>query len=428
MTYEYKYLSASSIMSPSPKQEWLNDFQANLDDGFYEGFDWYTIEEEVDFGSGEFQDVDVRVNRAIASISADKRGDDWKQILFKDIDHATGLGYLYKFDDNYWIVTHSEILKNIAATCTVRRCNNMLRWIDTSGAIYEVPCAIDVPIEQNRDYTAVTSAIVTPMGTIQVTCQYNSSSNRIKPNQRFLFGNSGNWTAWKVSGGGIQNYNLLKTADNTSAGYIVLSMERNYDNVDTDDLVNGIARVEGDAYTITLSKSTLGIGIAQTAQLFATVKLNGETVTRNVVWSIDTTSKATVSTTGLVTGVAEGTTTITCALSGNTGVNADCTLVVSASTVDVYDIRVSPTDNYVLEGSSQTFTVSLYKNDVEEFDSFTFEMLSNSIPETCYTYSVTGAKDFEIVNNAKYLAEPIVIRCVSGAHTKEVSILLKGRW
>jgi hypothetical protein len=53
MTYEYKYLSASSIMSPSPKQEWLNDFQANLDDGFYEGFDWYTIEEEVDFGSGQ---------------------------------------------------------------------------------------------------------------------------------------------------------------------------------------------------------------------------------------------------------------------------------------------------------------------------------------------------------------------------------------
>jgi len=427
-TYNYIFASGGTSINKNPKESFKELFQENLTDLFSASSTWQTIEEEVPFGSGEFQEVNVRVNRAIQSSTADKKGDDWKLILFEDLNHATGLGYRYRFSDNDWIVINSEIVLNLAASATVRRCNNVLRWIDTNGAYYEVPCVIDMPIEQTRDYTAVTSAIVTPMGVIQVTCQHNSSSNKIKPNQRFLFGNAGNWTAWKVSGGGIQNYNNTKTADNTSAGFIVLSMERNYDNVDSDDLTNGVARIEGDVYAITLNKATLGIGVAQTSQLLATVKLNGETVTRTVLWSIDTTSKATVSTSGLVTGLVAGTATITCALSGNEDVHAHCALTVSASASDVYDVRVSPTTNYVLEGATQTFDVYLFKNDASQSAIFTFTMLTNSIPTTSYTYTVLNDNQFRIKNIVKYLVEPIIIRCVSGSYTKDVSILLKGKW
>jgi uncharacterized protein YjdB len=205
-------------------------------------------------------------------------------------------------------------------------------------------------------------------------------------------------------------------------------MERNYDNVDSDDLTNGVARIEGDVYAITLNKATLGIGVAQTSQLLATVKLNGETVTRTVLWSIDTTSKATVSTSGLVTGLVAGTATITCALSGNEDVHAHCALTVSASASDVYDVRVSPTTNYVLEGATQTFDVYLFKNDASQSAIFTFTMLTNSIPTTSYTYTVLNDNQFRIKNIVKYLVEPIIIRCVSGSYTKDVSILLKGKW
>lgn len=423
----YKYTPAGAQLSKTPREYFTDDFQQNLEDGFYETFTWHTIEEEDVFASGELNEVDVRINRVINQVTGEKMGDDWKQILFKEITHSTGIGYLYYFDLNYWIVVNSEIIRNLAASSTVRRCNNTLRWMDTAGATYSAPCAIDVPIKQNIDYTAVASALVTPKGTIQVVCQYNSATNMIKPNQRFLFGNVGNWTAWKVSGGGVQNYNNLQTENNTSAGVIVFTMERNYDNIDTDDLTNGIARVDGDVYTLSLNHSSLSLGVSQTSQLFATVKLNGEVVTRNVIWESDTTAKASISSTGLVTGLVAGTCTLTCSLSGNDSIYATCAVTVGASPSDVYDIRVSPVANYVLEGLTQIFTVYLYKNDTIQSDTFTITLITTSIPSTYFTFSAT-TNGFTIRNIMKYLSAPLVVRCVSGTNTKDVSITLKGKW
>ena len=134
---------------------------------------------------------------------------DFKLLLFSELDHPTDLGRIYKFGDNYWITVNIDKINTLVATVTVRRCNNVLRWQDVSGAIYEVPCIINYLIKENRDYSTAGSAIVVPSGMIEIIAQFNSDSNRIKANQRFLFGNPNNWTAYRVEGGGISNFNNL---------------------------------------------------------------------------------------------------------------------------------------------------------------------------------------------------------------------------
>jgi uncharacterized protein YjdB len=422
----YKYTNAATLINIPPSDDYRDLFQENLNQEFYNATTWYSIQEENVFASGTFNDVDVRINRAIDSNTGEKMGDDWKEILFKDLGHATGLGFMYYFNSNYWVVINSEITKNLAAGCVVRRCNNALRWVDETGAYYSVPCVIDMPIKQNLDFTAISSAFVLPKGTIQIICQYNTTSNRIKPNQRFLFGNANNWTAWKVTGGGLQNYNNLQTLTNTTPGLITLSLERNYENVDTDDLTNGVARVEGDVYTITLNHSTLSVGVAQTSQLSAVVKLNDVTVTRTVVWSSGTIAKATVSSSGLVTGVAAGNSTVTCFLYGNTGTSATCAITVVASSQTIKEVIASPSTNYILEGSSQTYTVYLYTNGTIQADTFTFSVVAGNVPSTNYSLTIINGNSFTVDNIGKYMDEPLVIHCVSGTNTKDVSILLKG--
>ena len=194
----YKFTNASLPIQLTPKETFVNDFQQTLYDGFDNSSTVWTIQEEIPFASGTLTDVDVRVNTAIDAITGSKLGDDFKLILFKDLGHATGLGYMYFFDDNWWVTINSEIIKGLAATATVRRCNNIFRFKGADGGLYSIPCAIDYKIKMNRNTVSSSQAFPLPAGYISVVCQFNTSSNKISQNQRFLFGNPSNWIAYRV--------------------------------------------------------------------------------------------------------------------------------------------------------------------------------------------------------------------------------------
>jgi hypothetical protein len=427
MTYTYTFNAGGSTTNPNPKQEFLTDFQYLLDDTFYDAPNWFTIQEETSFASGVLQNVDVRIDDAIDTYTGQKRSDDFKVLLFKSMSHSVQLGRLYYFDSNYWITVFTSAIKSYIPSVVVRRCNNTLRWLDIDGAYHSTPCVIEYDIKENNNYSTNASAVVLPAGRIEVTAQYNTYSNQIKPNQRFLFGNPVNWVSYRVLGGGINNYNLLQTESLTSSGLLRFSMEIYQENDSNDDLILGVAGSAGSVYTIEINQSILSIGVGQTSQLSAIVKLNGSVVSRNVVWSSSATTKATVSTTGLVTGIASGSATITCTLDGNSAVTDTCPTTVSASASDVYDVRISPNTNYVLEGNTQSYTVYLYKNDVVQANTFTITLLSNAVPTDNYNF-VSSTNGFTIQNIEKYPAESLIVRCVSGSYSKDMTITLRGAW
>jgi len=425
----YKYLNAYlSNGVKTPKEIFREDFQEKVDETFYLASDWYTIEEETVFGSGVYSELDVRINNVVLGRTGLPQGDDYKTILFKSFDHVVKLGYLYSFSNNYWVVINTTKDNALTISAVVKRCNNFLRWQNDDGSLYSVPCSIDYGIKENRDYSTAGSVFPAPSGLIVITTQLNSKTNQIKPNQRFLFGNANNWTAFKVMGGGIENYNNIETDDNDSFGYLKLTVNVDYVNYDSDDVVNGIAEKLQNTYTLTLSESGVDGNPAGSLQLTAVVKLNNETVSGSVSWVSSDEDVATVDSSGNISFIANGSCIITASLSGNSNVNDTCNVSVGSAPVSEYQVVVSPSTNYVLENETITYNVKLVLNGVDQADVFVFTVTSPDVPTDNYVFTSIDGNSFSVENAERYLDESLTIDCVSGIHSREVAILLKGNW
>ena len=429
----YKFLNASlSTMDVNPnldqlKDSYVNYFQEVLNQEFENASDVWTIQEEIPFSSKLFQDVQVRLmSHVINNDSGDKIGDDYKKILFKDINHATGIGFMYFFDDNYYITINTDKTRQLAASSIIKRCNNTLRWMDTQGGYHTVPCSIDYLIKQNRDYSTAGTSLVMPAATIQVHCQMNDESNLIRPNQRFLFGNPGNWNAYKILGGGVNNFNLLKTSDNTSTGIIRLTLDANYVNNETDDLVNGICDAFQLIYNINLSDHVLSGSIGGSRILIPELTKNGETASGSFVWVSSNPSVATVDINGNVTFISNGNCSIKCSLLNNVLVYDSCSVSVSATPVTDYQVILSPDINYILQGDTQVFNVKLYLNGVAQLDTFTFTVNPNTIPSLNYVFSTIDGNNFSIKNIKKFVGDTLTVTCTSGLNSTQENITLKG--
>jgi hypothetical protein len=427
----YKYLDASlSIHPTSMKEEFIGYFQEKLNQEFYNAPDWFTIQEEYPYASGTLRNVDVRVNHVINTATGLNQGDDWKKLLFPDIDHDTQVGNVYHFDDNDWVCINSESIKSLTATCIIRRCNNTLRWITEDGAIHTVPCVIEYKINENRDYSTAGSSMVNPSGIIEIMTQFNPISNLIQENQRFLIGNPGNWKVWKVPGGGINNFNNLETSNNMSVGLLRITMIRNYINYDSDDLVNGIADALQSTYTVKINEDVVRGNINHTAQLTYTAYLNESSVDREVVWATDNPLVATVNSSGLVTFIGLGVCNVICKLKNNETITDSCQIRTESFGVYDYQVRIDPDENFVLEGDTKVFSVYLTRDGVQRPDTFTFTVDSGGgvVPTDNYVLSTVDGNHFSVQNKKMWLSGELVVNCVCPVTNRKYGILLKGGW
>ena len=429
----YKYLPILSVMYPSPTVTINQDIIAGINDGFYEGYDWYTVQEETTRGTGVCdKNVDVRINHTVSSMLGQTKGDDFKKLSFNGY-HELNMGNIFYFSDNYWTIVNLEAIKSPTSVCTVRRCNNVLKWLDDDGGIQEWVCCIDYEIARAMDASS-SSGLTVLKGMIKVFLQLNSETSKIQANQRFLFGNQNNFVAYRITGGGLNNYSNINTTDNESYGLLTLVMEATEKDLDNDDLVNGIANANKYTYAITINPSSFSGIATNTITLVPTVKLNGEVVTRTVTWTSDTPTKATVNaTTGVVTLIATGTATIRCALANNTSVYADTVITIASSAPsNTYSIRISPTTNNILLGANQTYTANLYTNGILDTDTFTFTVdTTNAAPTSSYDFTVLDGTRFNVENIAMSIGKPLVIKAISVTHptvTQLITILLKGAY
>jgi uncharacterized protein YjdB len=90
-----------------------------------------------------------------------------------------------------------------------------------------------------------------------------------------------------------------------------------------------------DPTSVTVSPSTASVGVGETVQLTATVNPSNASP-KTVTWTTSNSSYATVSTSGLVTGVAAGTVTITATSTSNSSLSSSCTVTVTAAASSSY--------------------------------------------------------------------------------------------
>ena len=304
MSFKYYPLSLSPPTSASSIL--IDTFQSLLNEQFSIATDVFDIEEEYVFASGSYINTKVRIVSAINSATGQKLPDDYKTILFKDIDHSIMVGKLFYFDQNYWLATNVEKIKNLTASCTVRRCNNVLRWIDVNGNLNQEYCVLDYDFG-GYDDNIKKDTPVTPGKTLSLYCQLNSKTNKIYSGQRFIFGSpNGEWSAFYILGNAVRNFLNQKTTDNTSGQILYLELGSHAVNPDSDDLVLGIADKYKNSYLLSVFPISTSGSIGGSVQIYPTITLNGDPVTKPISYLSSASPIATVSNSGLIDFISTG--------------------------------------------------------------------------------------------------------------------------
>lgn len=166
---------------------------------------------------------------------------------------------------------------------------------------------------------------------------------------------------------------------------------------------------------VTLDKNTASIDIGDTTQLTATIAPSNAT-NQNVTWSTSNSSIATVSSTGLVTGVAAGTATITVTTAdGNK--TASCTVTVTQPTYVTYKLASSmePGKSYLIANgnSGSVYLLSNESGGSRLLKGVAATVSSNKIQITtgvasktlfdCVQYTSGNDVTITISNGGKYL-------------------------
>lgn len=113
--------------------------------------------------------------------------------------------------------------------------------------------------------------------------------------------------------------------------------------------------------TVTVSPPSASIGVSGTTTLQATVKdQNGNVMTgQTVSWSTDNSAVATVTSAGVVTGVAAGSATITATSSGQSGTSAITVTAAPPPPPVVTTVTVAPPSASIAVGATTTLTATV---------------------------------------------------------------------
>lgn len=143
-----------------------------------------------------------------------------------------------------------------------------------------------------------------------------------------------------------------------------------------------------DVTGVTLDKGNLAIEEEQTQQL--TVSVLPENATdKSVAWSSSDDAIATVSASGLVTAVKEGSAVITVTSSNNK--TAKCNVVVSKKVIEVATVTLNKTELTLEEGKKETLVATVKPDDATD-KTVTWESADDAIATVSATGEVTAVK------------------------------------
>jgi hypothetical protein len=395
----YSFFDASRLISSSPKESMLQSYQTLIDQHFTHATDIFTIQEEVVFASRVFSDVTIRLNRVVGENGL-KLSDDFRKVIFQDMTHARGLGYKFLIDGSTWLTINYDLYGKPTASTIIRKCRNVLKFVDRdNGALLEEPCVIENYSTQNPK-PFFTKSIVIPEGYIIADVQGNDITRKIKVNQRFIF----NGLAYKV-------WNVLNELQNPTTNgnspllYIVLGIDTV--NPELDDLSNNIASVNDYQYTLNILQNDFQQLISTTKQLTANVYLNGEYVTRNVIWTSSNVAIGTITSAGVISLLALGSVTFTCALVDNPLVHDHVVVTVVNVITPTIQTIVNPSDLKILQGETMVYTIYKYLNGTPSTDTFTFAL--SGISTTKYTFTAISGNSYSIKNLERVIGSTLKV-------------------
>ena len=394
-------------------------YQSDIDINFEYATDVYTIGEELVFGSMNFMDTRVRIVHIVQNNVARKLGDDFKELIFQDMQHAKGMGMRYFFNNNYWITINSDYYHYVTASTIIRRCNNTANWILSNGEVHQEVCNIEYA-DKNNTFDQ-NENIGIPRGDITVTLQYNQYTKLISVDDRLIF----NGQAFRCRY--VDNYLRGETLINDSSPLVYLTMIKDNISVE-DDLINNVANANRYEYSVSINETMFEQSIGFTGFLTATVKLNGDVVNLPVEWESDNELIGTIDNSGLISLLSNGIVTFTCKLQQNNLVSDSLQMSVVTFPTPMQQVVITPMQDKILQSHSVIYDVYLYENDNLMPD--TFSITASGVPSSYYVLTIINGNQFRISNIKMFDTNLLTIKCesnISGA-VSYLDVSLRGAW
>ncbi|NLG89770.1 MAG: Ig domain protein group 2 domain protein, partial [Clostridiaceae bacterium] len=272
-------------------------------------------------------------------------------------------GDLINWDNENWLIISDIGHKRYSYyKGIIQKCNYNIKF-NFQGTIKQFPAIVDSKVfdTETNQYLSI------PAGKIVVTMQSNADSENIKINDRFIKMKQ----AWKVSG-----------IDRTKNGLLILHCDLDA-IIPSDDLVNEIANAGDYIYSLEITNGeTASIQENNTLQLTTQVKLNGNTVEKEVIYSSDNSSIATVDENGLVTVISAGECIITASLAENPNVYDTISITVTALPEHNYAVTISGNTS-IVKTKTATYTAVFTDNGIPiTEESFFYITADDGVSET----------------------------------------------
>lgn len=391
----------------------------NYDSGY--ASDLYTISEEQTFGKQDWKDISVRITHVLpnTNTSDQKKSDDWRNIIFEDMNHKYALGMRYLFDNNLWVTVQSDYYHKPTASAIIRRCDSSFKWYDEYHNLIEEPIMIDYDMRLTK--LLFGSEIILPQGHLKIVTQLNDNTKKLILNQRMVFGKQ----IFKIDY--VNDFIRSKTLDSTSVPLIYLTMFKDEVNADMDNMILGVADAYSNVYTIAIDQGvTLNQAVGFTSTLTATVKNNGVVTTQPVTWLSSNSTIGTIDSTGKINLLAIGTVVFTAKMTNNPLISTSITVTVASVPIIVKLNKILPNVTSLLQGTinTQTYNVYHYTNDVP--DTNTFSIVASGALSIFYKLSIIDGNHFS-VESLGYTNVPLVITCTNNIDVTSTSISINLR-
>lgn len=233
------YRAKQAIMSDTPAEQYHDDHQAMIDSCWENNTQLSVVQEEYPFGSFKFRDIDCYITHGKDRSVNNKTGEDYKELVFRDIDYDVPLGNYYIFDNNYWLLTNKDALHRVSMDFIVRRCNNVLKWKDGDRVI-EYPIVMEYDASKGTPFSD--NDIITPTNNVSIIVQANDDTLKLRVNQRFIFAGR----PFKLQS--MNNYMLNSICGKQEILYFSLGLDEisPYDDFVNNIAYNGDVEVEYD--------------------------------------------------------------------------------------------------------------------------------------------------------------------------------------
>lgn len=379
-------LDIDSGMLNQPNEKYRELQQAYINQEWDNTTSRYVVKEQIDFGSNIYNNIEVWIDYVVGLGSrGTTNGDDFKRLIFQSIDHEIKRGLYYQFDDNYWITYFTDAYNSIVKDCGVRRCNNVMRIIDSeNGSVFSIPCVVDY--DMTSPSVQVSSYILTPNNHATIMVQGNADTLRLfKLNTRYILGGR----PFKLLA--YQNALIDESiAPTPTLLYLDLYLDEIHAN---DDIANQLADNGEYQYAVEIDSADMELTNGATGVLTASITLNGEEVNREIIWSSNDSNIVTIDRQGnyQVVGTDGQYCTITATLQGNSSVAASIKIAVVSTELLQTKIVLDPSFSKIRQYETVDFAVKAsYGSQLYEPNEVVVSLSENSIALSNQYLSIQG--------------------------------------